>query len=403
MAVVVKPKAMTSAAMPAVAGSKRVLVVLGTNAAWCRGILRGFMAVAHERNWTLLHYQQSTDFSWLADEWAPNVAVIGPEPGSDELAALEPATLVSVTIDRTASGIASVVPDEPAISKLAVDHLLATGLRKVSTFRFDESSFAVERERAFVAQAQVAGARVSAGFGSGEQELGRSEEPGRIIEWLRALPKPCGIFTCTDGWARTVARYARVIGLRVPEDVALIGADNDVLECELISPPVSSVMIPWQEIGRQAATLVQEGLSGQSIAGRRIVVRPAGVMARRSTEILAIDDPLVAEAVRWIRAHVEQRLTVTMVARAMGGGRQRLERRFRAALNRTVQEEIRRAHVERAKHLLATSRAGLPEIAKQSGFTTAALLNIAFHREIGMPPGAYRRAVQQELEALGND
>jgi LacI family transcriptional regulator len=361
------------------------------------------MAVAHERNWTLLHYQQSTDLSWLADEWAPNVAVIGPEPGSDELAALEPATLVSVTIDRTASGIASVVPDESAIATLAADHLLATGLRKVTTFRFDESPFAVARERAFVEHAVASGARVVTGFGSDESVFGRGEQPARIIEWLRSLPKPCGIFTCTDGWARAVARYARVIGLRVPEDVALIGADNDVLECELISPPVSSVMIPWQEIGRHAATLVHEGLSGESIAGRCVVVRPAGVMARRSTEILAIEDPLVADAVRWIRAHVEQRLTVTMVARALGGGRQRLERRFRAALNRTVQEEIRRAHVERAKHLLATSRAGLPEIAKQSGFTTAALLNIAFHRELGMPPGAYRRAVQQELEALGND
>jgi LacI family transcriptional regulator len=388
MSVLMKPKS--------VAGTNRVLVVLGTNAAWCRGILRGFMAVAHERNWTLLHYQQSTDLSWLADEWAPNVAVIGPEPGSDELAALAPATLVSVTIDRTSAGIASVVPDEAEIGRLAAEHLLATGLRKVTTFRFGESSFAVARERAFVARALAAAARVSTGFAS-------NEESGGIIEWLHALPKPCGIFTCTDSWARTVARYARVIGLRVPEDVALVGADNDVLECELISPPISSVMIPWQDIGRHAAMLVHEALSGQAIADKRIVLRPAGVMARRSTELLAIDDPLVAEAIRWIRMHVEQRLTVTMVARAMGRGRQRLERRFRAALNRTVQEEIRRAHVERAKFLLATSRAPLPEVAKQSGFTTPALLNIAFNREIGMPPGAYRRAVQQELEALAND
>jgi LacI family transcriptional regulator len=391
-----KPKVMAAVPLPVAAGGKRVLVVLGTNAAWCRGILRGFMAVAHERNWTLLHYQQSTDLSWLADEWAPNVAIIGPEAGSNELAALAPATLVSVTIDRTASGIASVVPDEVDVATLAADHLLATGLRRVSAFRFDDSPFALARERSFVERALASGARVSPTFSG-------AEHPAAIIEWLRALPKPCGIFTVTDAWARAVARYARVIGLRVPEDVALIGADNDVLECELISPPISSVIIPWQELGRCAATLVHESLLGQDIAGRRVVLRPAGVVARRSTEVLAIDDPLVAEAVRWIRAHVEQRLTVTMVARALGGGRQRLERRFRAALNRTVQEEIRRAHVERAKHLLAASRAALPEIAKQSGFTTAALLNVAFHRELGMPPGAYRRAVRQEIDALGSD
>jgi LacI family transcriptional regulator len=388
-------------AIAANSSGKRVLVVLGTNEAWCRGILRGFMSIAHQRNWTLLHYQQSTDLSWLADEWAPSIALIGPEPGSDELAALARSTLVSVTIDRTGSGIASVVPDEKAVAILAADHLLATGLRRVSTFRFDDAPFAIARQQRFAERAEAAGARVAPGFGGGTAS--RREEPAAIIEWLRGLPKPCGIFTCTDAWARTVARYARVMGLRVPEDIALIGADNDILECELISPPISSVMIPWHEIGRNAAGLVQTALSGQPIEGTRIVVQPVDVVARRSSNVLAIEDPLVAEAVRWIRSRVEQRLTVTMVAAAVGGGRQRLERRFRAALNRTVQEEIRRAHVERARHLLATTRVGLPEIAKQSGFTTAALLNVAFHRELGMPPGAYRRSVQQELDEARDD
>jgi LacI family transcriptional regulator len=295
-----------------------------------------------------------------------------------------------------------VVPDESAIGMLAAEHLRATGLRNLSTFRFDDSSFAIARERAFVERGR-ASAKVHAGWGSDTSGLKRREDPAAIAEWLRALPRPCGIFTCTDGWARTVARYARVIGLRIPEDVAVVGADNDVLECELISPPVSSVMIPWQAIGRHAATLVQSVLSGQSIAGKRHVLAPTGVLARRSSEILAIEDSLVANAVLWIRANVGQRLTVTMVARAVGGGRQRLERRFRATLNRTVQEEIRRAHVERAKHLLLTTRAGLPEIAKQSGFTTPALLNLAFRRELGMPPGAYRRAVLQELVEPADD
>jgi LacI family transcriptional regulator len=403
MSAVMKPHTVERAGLKAGAASNRVLVVLGTNAAWCRGILRGFTAVAHERNWTLLHYQQSTDLSWLADEWAPSVAVIGPEPGSDELAALASATLVSVTIDRSAGGIASVVPDEKLVATFAAEHLLSTGLRRVSTFRLDDAPFALERERAFLEHALAAGARTAPSFarkGSGQPRL---EDPAAIVDWLRNLPKPCGIFTCTDAWARTVARYARVIGLRVPEDVALVGADNDVLECELISPPVSSVLIPWQEIGRNAASLVHLALSGRPIEGKRVLVAPAGVVARRSSEVLAIEDPLVAEAVRWIRAHGDRRLTVTMVARAVGGGRQRLERRFRAALNRTVQEEIRRAHVERAKHFLATTRAGLPEVAKQSGFSTPALLNAAFRRELGMPPGAYRRLTQQENGDQGDD
>jgi LacI family transcriptional regulator len=213
------------------------------------------------------------------------------------------------------------------------------------------------------------------------------------------LVKPCGIFTGTDTWGRVVARYAREAALRVPEDIALVGVDNDVLECEPISPPLSSVMIPWQEVGRNAATLVRLALGKQPIAQRRIVVSPVAVAVRRSSEVLAIDDELVARAVTWIRDHAERRLTVAMVTRALGGGRQRLERRFRRALNRTIQEEIRRAHVEVAKFLLATTSAGMVEVASRSGFTSAALLSVAFRREVGMPPGAYRRRVRGSSRA----
>ena len=384
--------------------SKRVLVVLGTNAAWSRGILRGFMAAAHRHDWTLLHYDPPSNLNWLVDEWAPAAALIGPELGTEAIARLAPAALVSVTVDRTAYGIASVCPDEEGVAALALEHLVATGLRHVATFRYDESPFAVVREHAFVEQARAVGVHVSPGWGSDTYtQPERGERPAAMVEWLRALPKPCGIFTCTDVWGRTVARYAREAGLRVPQDLALVGADNDVLECELISPPLSSVMIPWQEVGANAATLVRLALTNQSIAARRVLVAPIAVTARRSSDILAVDDSLVANAIAWIRDHADRRLTIATVARAVGGGRQRLERRFRRALDRTVQDEIRRAHVESAKHWLATTSACMNEIARRSGFTSASLLNTAFQRETGMPPGAYRRRVRKQFGTPDND
>ena len=139
-----------------------------------------------------------------------------------------------------------------------------------------------------------------------------------MIAWLRGLPKPCDIFTSTDGWAGPVARYAQEAGLRVPEDLALVAAGNDTLECELISPPLSSVIIPWQEVGRTPAALVRLALANRPIAGRRSLVSPVGVAARRSSDALAVQDPLVAEAVRWIRAQAGRRITVPMVARRSG-------------------------------------------------------------------------------------
>jgi LacI family transcriptional regulator len=122
-----------------------------------------------------------------------------------------------------------------------------------------------------------------------------------------------------------------------------------------------------------------------------------------STDVLAIDDVLVAKAVRWIRANSDRRLSVPMVARAVGGGRQRLERRFRRVLDRSVQEEIRRARVEAAKSLLHTTRAPLADVAKRSGFSTAALLSVAFRRELGVSPGLYRRRIRQVLDSAQED
>jgi len=379
-------------------GAPRVLIVLNTESGWSRGILRGFMATAHERGWALLHYDSSADLRWLTQELAPVAAVIGPGFDRAALSKLAPATLVSVTVDRTGDKIASVCLDEAAIARLAYEHLQVTGLRNVSTFRYDESPFAIARERAFVDAASAAGARVAPGWGSGDlRPAARHEDPVAMRAWLDSLPKPCGIFTCTDSWGRAVARYVQLAGLRIPEDVALVGADNDVLECELISPPLTSVLIPWHEVGRSAAKLVRNALSGKSIEAERIVVPPVAVVSRRSSALLAVDDAQVARAVEWIRANAARRITVTMVTRAVASGRHRLERAFRRVLGRTIHDEIRRAHVDAAQRLLETSRASVAEIAKLSGFTNAALLTVAFQRELGMAPGVYRRRAQQEL------
>jgi LacI family transcriptional regulator len=381
-----------------------VLVLLDTAAAWSRGILRGFMATAHERRWTLLHYHPPTDLDWLMTSHAPHAALVGPELTLDALAPLAPIPLVSAMVDHGQRGIQSICIREEAVARLAADHLLATGLRHVSTFRLGHWSFATAREQAFVERARAAGVNVEVGWGSEAAGPARQgEDPSAIVAWLEQLPKPCGIFTGTDSWGRVVARYARLARLRVPEDIALVGADNDTLECELICPPLSSVMIPWYEVGRSAAKLVQLALRGEPMPGERILVDPVTVVARRSSDLLAIDDALVVKAVRWIREHADRRVSVPMVARAVGGGRQRLERRFRKVLGRTVLEEIRRAHVEVARALLTTSVAGLSEIAKRSGFTNAALLNVAFQRELGIPPGTFRRRIRQDGDGVSND
>src|SRR5262245_12868389 len=135
----------------------RVLVVLGTEAAWSRGTLRGFMAAARERGWTLLHYHPFSDLDWLVREWSPAAVVVGNDFAQTPRERFGAAALVSVTVDRSEDGVASVCIDEKSVGELAVEHLVARGLKNVSTFRYDESPFAVARERAFVERARTMG------------------------------------------------------------------------------------------------------------------------------------------------------------------------------------------------------------------------------------------------------
>jgi LacI family transcriptional regulator len=370
----------------------RVLIVLDTLSAWSRGILRGFARVAHERGYHLLHYHPDADLDWIAGAWPMNAAVLGPATRGAWPRGLRQCVTVSVNADRSAEGIASVCLDEERVADLALAHFTARGFRNVATFRFDDSPFAVGRERRFHEGASRAGLSVGPNWWVEGAEPPRSaENPDAIAVWLASLQKPCGIFACCDAWARVVARYACESNLRVPEDIALVGADNDAIECEVVAPPLSSVAIPWKHLGEAAADFVQRGLRGESIGGERVRIAPLDVVTRRSSDTFAVGDPLVSAAVAWIHEHAERHISVPMVAKAVGATRQRLERHFRLALGRTVMHEARRVHVERARRLLSTTDLPLGEIAKQSGFTNAALLSVAFGREVGMPPGTFRR------------
>jgi len=179
--------------------------------------------------------------------------------------------------------------------------------------------------------------------------------------------------------------------MRVPEDLALIGVDNDPLECELMTPPLSSVAVPWRAMGEAVADLVSRAFAGKPIAGQRLVIQPLDVISRRSTDGFAISDDLVRAAVAWIHENGDRRVSVPSVTAAVQAPRQRLERLFREHLGRTIMQEVRRTHVETAKRLLRTTSLPLTEIARRSGFSTAARLNQAFHLEVGAPPGDYRR------------
>src|SRR5512141_1029553 len=192
----------------------RVLVVLDTSTAWSRGVLAGFTDAARRQGWTLLHYHAYADLRWLVQLWSPVVVVLQWSMFRNVRDALESCTVVSVNDDSSAEGVASVCLDERGIGELAAIHLLSKGLRDFTAFRFTDMAFATARERGFYQTVKANGARLVPGWWIDGAEPPRfHEDPAGITSWLQGLPKPCGVFTCTDSWGRVVARYAQVAGV----------------------------------------------------------------------------------------------------------------------------------------------------------------------------------------------
>jgi LacI family transcriptional regulator len=226
------------------------------------------------------------------------------------------------------------------------------------------------------------------------EKSGRSHTPASdLAAWLQSLPKPIGIFAPDDQTARDLAVACRQLGLQVPDEIAIVGANNDDLLCESAWPPLSSVEIDFARIGYLAARQLDRLLSAQSIEAddRKIRLPPRGVARRQITDLLAVDDPDVARAVAFIRANACGPFTVSDLLREVPLVRRTLERRFMEKLGRTPYEEITRVRMDMAQRLLRETEETLPRIAERCGFCTPQALNYVFRKVVGNTPAAYRR------------
>ena len=219
----------------------------------------------------------------------------------------------------------------------------------------------------------------------------RNQRLTQLARWLRSLPKPLALLAKSDSQAREVLDACRIECLQVPDEVAVLGVNNDDLICELANPPLSSVIHNARRIGYEAAAMLDKLLNNQPIEQMDLMVDPMGVKARQSTDLLAIDDVEVAKAVRYIRENAGHGIRVQDVLGQVAVSRRALEMRFRHVVGRPPHEEIRRVQLERVKELLVTTDYKLERVAELCGFSTAQYLAGLFHRETGMTPGTFRR------------
>jgi LacI family transcriptional regulator len=292
-------------------------------------------------------------------------------------------------------GTPRVGTDDFLVGKVAATHLLDLGLKQFGFVGYSHIMSSLQREAGFRSVIDHAGYELSLyhdrymrHFDTG---VSRCVLGGSFLSWLSSLPTPLGLSGYNDSWMLQLSEICRRLDRRVPEDVAMVGVGNDDLVCELARPSLSSVVIPAEQIGYEAAALLGRLMAGVPPPDRPILIAPLRVIVRQSSDILAVRDPDVAAAVRMIQQSDLASIRVEDIVRAVAVSRRTLEQRFRQSLGRGIFEEIQRVRVGRAAAFLVGTDLPLESLAKRAGFSTGVHLSVVFHREMGMSPSKYRR------------
>ncbi len=301
--------------------------------------------------------------------------------------------VVDVSAERFASEFPRVSVDNSAVARLAAEHLLGKGFKRFAYFGDPQFLWAGERGEEF--------ARVLAAHGHGcdafsppraaAKRPGSDAEIRAMANWLARRPKPLGVFACYDGRAQQVLEACQLVGCAVPEDVAVLGVDNDDLLCELCTPPLTSVQPNARRTGYEAAAMLARMMRGERLTTQTRYVEPVRVVERQSTDMVSVSDARVAVALRYIREHAGDGIDVSDVLRAVPMSRTLLERKFKSLLGHSPHQMIVQQKMERAKQLLVESEVSIKVVAELAGFDNASYLSVAFRRETGESPYAYRQ------------
>ena len=289
--------------------------------------------------------------------------------------------------------------DEKLVGHMAAEHLMERGFKNYAFCGFNGMDWSDMRRDSFEERVLEGGFYCHV-FDKTEPRQSTSgldyEEHGELYErelasWLQSLPKPCGLMTCNDSRGRQVLNCCRELGLAVPDEVAVIGVDKDEIYCELSDLPLSSVILNTQQIGFKGADLLARLMAEGNTDFQSILVKPLGVLARQSTDVLAIDDRFIAAALRLIREHACNGLDVADLLKVVPLSRSVLERRFSKILGISPKGEILRVRLNRVSRLLAESDLSLAEVAEKAGFDNPEYMNRLFKGKMGITPGEFRK------------
>jgi LacI family transcriptional regulator len=367
----------------------KIAIMLEFAGSYGRGVLQGVMEYANLRNdWEFLMPPMYSLTSRRTD-WRQADGIVAMVHAPATVESFRRSKVPIVNAARTMSmerlkqlRVPSALPDDSAVGRIAFDYFWERQFRAFGFCGHPTASWSLVRRNAFAQRCRVEKVFFS-----------DTADPNQVSkEWILSLPRPCAILAANDRYAWHAIDVCRENGIAVPEEVAVVGVDNDLLLARMVRPELSSIDLGAERIGFEAARMLETIMRGKKLAKELVEIPPDGVITRHSTDVLNIDDPSVAEAVRFIREHASEPIGVEDVLAKVAMSRRNLERRFKKAMRRSLLDDIRRVRLERAARLLRETSLSIEHVAAQAGFNSHVRFTTVFHDHMNVTPTNYRKS-----------
>ncbi|WP_099259316.1 AraC family transcriptional regulator [Rhodopirellula bahusiensis] len=391
----------------------RIALLVEVSRAYGRELLRGISLFARTKgDWSLLHEEMTIDSG--VPEWISKTRVDGVIARLDHhsigpLRELR-VPIVDVRCNRKFTGVPQVEADNRQVAQMAFDHLWERGFRRFAFCGFRFATYSDARLVAFRELVEKAGCPFTEyqspgapGIALTELERAGVVEQETLVEWLATLKRPTGMFVCNDIRGQQVLNACRFAGIAVPDDVGVIGVDDDDTICSICDPSLSSVRPDAELAGYRASEILHQMLSGWVPDQEVERIPPVSVTERLSTKVVAVEDAELARVCRFIRQTACTGINVGDVVEFTSLSRRQLERRFRDVLGHTPHHQITMTQVERVRQLLTETKMTLEQIAPLAGYSHKESLGAVFKRETGQSPGEFRTEQQKKVKGAGDE
>jgi len=376
---------------------KRILLLLETSRAFGRQLIIGITRYSKLHGpWSF--YKEPIDLKSSVPHlknWNPDGIIMRDSLITKELLKLKKPTILAIHDSKYPKDLPVIKTDSYSIAKMAAEHFIEKGFKYFAFCGFDNYDWSVGRKFYFNKFINEAGFKTYNYTPPKKIKNNYSKiEQQHLIKWIQSLPKPVGIFACNDDRGQHILEVCKLINIKVPDDVAVVGVDNDPMVCELSDPPLTSIALNVEAAGFEAAKLMDYMIENKKTYSEYILVSPTHIVQRQSSDILAVDDSEVAKAIQFIKNNAKNKIKVKDVVNSTCLSRRTLERRFKRIINRTIYNQIQHERIELISKLLIETDLPICEITSLFNFTDAEHISRYFKREKGIGLREFRKLHQ---------